>query len=135
MTMAAVQKAVYDRLNTHPGLAGVGVYDYVPQDPRSEAESFKFPYLVIGEDLVVNWDTDAETGFEYTLTIHVWSRHKGALETKQIMDEARIALNRTQLDVLGLNVLFIDCESMSVAQRDDTTYHGMMEFRLLAEEL
>ena len=135
MTMAAIQTALYSRLTSWPALATVPIYDHVPQDATPESNE-PFPFITIGEDSHENWDTDTETGLESLLRVHVWSRHEGRLEARQIQDDIRAALNRHKLAVPGCNTVILDMESAEVQRIDDgQTYHGIQEFRLLLEEL
>jgi len=61
MRQAEIQKAVFDLLVI--GVDPTPVYDDVPQGAS-------FPYVVIGDDTSIPWDTDDSVGSESTLTIH-----------------------------------------------------------------
>lgn len=135
MSFLAIQKAVYERLKSYPALATVGIYDYVVQPGEPESETFDFPYVTIGDNIHDNWDTDTESGFDSTLSISVWSRHKGRKEALTIMDSIRAALHRYELSVPGLNSIFLDCETVAISRNDDDTYHGDMDFRYLSQEV
>lgn len=80
MIAAEVQKVIYDALKTSPEIAGGRVYDIVPD----EAE---FPYVMIGQDQVVNDGNSCGDGWEVFSDIHIWSRELGFLEAKRIAAE------------------------------------------------
>jgi hypothetical protein len=121
---AEVQKAIFDKLTT--GLT-VSVYDVVPQDPT-------FPYVVIGEDTALAWDTDDSTGTDSTLTIHTWSRYQGRKETKDIMQDIYEQLNRVSLTLTAGEVIMIDYEfAETFLDSDGESRHGVMRFRILTE--
>lgn len=135
----AIQQAVYDRLRTYAPLAdvlaqhidigGPAVYDDVPQNA-------KFPYVSIGDDTLIEWDTDTELGAEATITLHVWSRERGRRETKLIQGLLYDALHRYPLPVPGMHV--IDCVwemSESFLDPDGHTRHGVSRFRIILQKL
>lgn len=130
-----LQTAIYDKLTNDSALMALitAVYDHVPQNAASEDDS-AFPYVVIGDDNVDAWDTDTETGFEFVITIHTWSRYRGRKETKQVQGAIYDALNRQSLTVTGftvLDVLFLESESFLDA--DGITRHGISEFNIKME--
>ena len=121
MKQLEIQTAVYSRLTSQ---LSETVYDDVPQDPT-------FPFVVIGDDTGIPFDTDDTTGTESTLTIHVWSRYDGRSEVKGIMSDIYDALNRHSLSVTGANT--IDCLyefGETMLDPDMETRHGVMRFRL-----
>ena len=119
-----IQQAIFARLEAE---LDTPVYDHVPQGSA-------YPYINIGEDTALQWDTDDSTGSESTLTIHTWSRQYGRRETKQIMRQIYNALHRAELDIAG--GLFVTCEwefAESFVDPDGVTRHGVMRFRILSE--
>ena len=125
-----VQVAVYQDLIAYTPLMNrvTGVYDHVPQGTA-------YPYVVIGEDTAIEWDTDTSDGVESTLTIHVWSRLKGRRETKEIMELIYDALHRAELQIEGLHSVFCYWEfSETFLDPDGETRHGVTRFRIKAEE-
>lgn len=130
----AIQKGIYDRLIAQ--LSGVGVYDHVPQGTAA-------PYVVIGEDTSVPWNTKSFDGQQYTLTLHVWDYFKaGKKSVKTIMQNVYAALHRQEsaVTVTGFRLVLLECEFTTVMQ--DTTavseidhyYHGVMRFRALVHD-
>lgn len=125
MSAAAIQKALYNALN---GAISADVYDHVTQDAA-------FPYAVIGEDVVSPWDTDTSTGYDAVVTIHVWSRYRGKKEAKDLQKKIYDLLHRQQITIAGLHLVELVLERAEVVQDPDgLTYHGVQDFRLIADE-
>lgn len=121
----ALQAAVFDRLDGYPGIDRV--YDDVPKNAN-------FPYVVIGEDTHVPFDTDDSTGCEATITIHVWSRYRGKKEAKQIQGLIYEALNREPLILEDHSLVTIEFEYSDVLlDPDGITRHGVQRFRAIVE--
>src|SRR5690554_4378261 len=98
MMALALQGAILQRLKSYSPLMAraTAVYDHVPQTAQ-------FPYVVIGDDTAIDFDTDDTTGAESTITIHVWSQKRGRKEAKQIQGDIYDALHRYELSVSGAN--------------------------------
>lgn len=123
--MTEIQMAIHAALQS----LGVDVYDDVPQGAT-------FPYVVIGEDDSIPFDTDDSTGFDTELTIHVWSRYSGMKEVKDIMSDVYSTLNRRELSVSGAHV--VDCifqHQDVLLDPDGITRHGIIRFRLTTENI
>ena len=126
---SAIQTAIYNALiaNEALGYAITAVYDHVPQDAV-------FPYVVIGSDTLIDWDTDNSTGFEATLTLHVWSRYRGLKECKDIQGLIYSALHRQPLTIDGYTALDCLCEYHEAdVDPDGLTRHGVQRFRVVFE--
>lgn len=120
----ALHKAVFDKLTAD---LATPVYDHVPPNAS-------FPYVVIGEDTHVPFDTDDSLGSESTITIHVWSRYRGKKEAKQIQGEVYDALTRQELTVEDHDLVTIEFEySDVVLDPDGQTRHGVQRFRAVVE--
>ena len=139
MSAIAIQQAVFERLSGFAGLTallaagGAGVYEYVPQSDASEQNSF-FPYVTVGDDDIEGWDTDTDDGIEATLRVHIWSRHRGRQETKEIQEQVYQALHHHGLLVAGVPVVLLHfVDSTAGPDPDGKTYHGVSTFRLLME--
>ena len=129
---AALQKAVFDRLSAHSGMPDV--YDHVPQQ-RDSGSDVPFPFISIGEDTHVPFDTDDSVGSEATITIHSWSRSKGRAEVKGIQASIREALQRVELDVEGWALITIEFDfSETFMDPDTVTRHGVQRFRVLLDQ-
>lgn len=126
-----LQTAVYDRLTSASALMALitGIHDHVPQGEE-------YPYVVIGEDLATNADTDDTLDSDHVVTVHTWSRYRGQKETKEIQQQIYSALHRKPLAV-G-NAVFVDCvqESQETFLDDDgLTRHGVQAFRVFLDDL
>lgn len=120
-----IQKAVFTRLNN---VLSIPVYDNVPDNAQA-------PYVVVGDDTLVEFDSDGASGFEATVTIHSWSVYRGRTEVKNIMGLIYDALHRAELNVQGYNLLGCDCEfSETFLESDGVTRHGVQRFRILIRE-
>ena len=117
-----LQQAVHARLT---GQITTPVYDHVPADATMS-------YVVIGEDTVSSEDDKTGALHRVTLTLHVWSRHRGRKEVKQILGEVYTALHQAPLVVSGFDLLWIrfDFED-SFIDADGITYHGVQRYRCL----
>lgn len=123
---AALQQAVYDQLSSYPSMPPV--YDDVPGDAA-------FPYVVVGEDTHIPFDTDDSLGSESTLTLHVWSRYCGKKECKEIMALIYDALTRQALVLEAHYLITIEFEYSEVLlDPDGITRHGVQRFRALVEQ-
>lgn len=125
-----LQQAIYSRLAGFAALValvGARVYDRVPP-------STAFPYVVIGDDTAVPFDTHSSVGARHTVTIHVWSRDGGRDETKRIQQAIYDALHRNALVVAGAET--VNCEwefSESFLEQDGLTRHGVMRLAVVLD--
>ena len=104
------------------------VYDYVPQGSA-------YPYVRIGNDTLVPFDCDVDTGDDITVMIHVYSRYRGSKEVQAIQKTIYDALHKKQLTVIGYNVLGVDLiYSDIIEEGDGLTRHGLQRFRVLMEK-
>lgn len=125
MKQSNIQQAIYTELATigHP------VYDHVPQVSA-------YPYIVIGDDTSIPFDTDASVGSESTLTIHVWSQYRGRLEVKDILEQIYDKLNRADIAVSGCHLVECVAEFQETyLESDGLTRHGVIRFRLIVEDI
>jgi hypothetical protein len=117
-----LQKAVYERLSA---VLDVPVYDDVP-------ENFKAPFVVIGDDVINEFDTDAESGFDVDVNISVYSTYRGREEVKKIQGEIYAALHRYPLVIQGYKYLGGDFEHANTfLESDGITRRGVQRFRSL----
>ena len=84
-----LQTAIYSALSGDSNLTstlGASVFDEVP-------DQSSYPFVALGEETVVEYDTKDLDGASHTINIHVWSQYKGAKQTKQIMDRIHTLLH------------------------------------------
>lgn len=128
----AAQQAIYTALN---GNITATVYDDVPMLPSGQPLS-NFPYVVIGGDTFLPWDTDDQLGSNITLTLHIWSRYGGMQQAKSIAGEIYALLHRANLTITGYHVIDCLCEfSEFITDPDGETRHGIVRYRLTMQEV
>jgi hypothetical protein len=116
-----IQKSIFTVLNN--GLV-VPVYDNVPDNAL-------MPYVVIGDDTLIDFDTDGKTGFEVTVTIHAWSNYRGRAQVKGLLGEIYFLLHRKDYVIIGYTLIGSDCEfEETILESDGVTRHGIQRFRL-----
>lgn len=121
----ALQKAIYTALD---GTLTGGVYDYVPPDAP-------YPYTVIGDGTEAPDDLHDNDGAEETITLHVWSRERGAKQVKTILKEIDAALHFGSLSPTGASVWTVEREFTEIMRdRDPDTgeelRHGVARYRI-----
>lgn len=130
--MVELQTALFTRLNS---VLSVPVYDAVPQAVDA-GDNSAFPYVTIGDDSSVEFDTDTSKGFDTDCTIHVWSRYRGRREVKQIQQAIYDALHLHNLSVSGYHTVMVLFQSAdSFMDADGITRHGVSVFRIVTEDL
>lgn len=133
MKIAALQQAIYDRLNSVTAItdAVTGIYTFVPQVVDSEDDS-AFPYITLGPVSVTPDDSKTDDGAQALFDVHIWSRSKSALTWRAIADDVYDALQKYDaLAVAGVTV--IDCRFDSSAEFDDpdgVTRHQIGTYRI-----
>ena len=118
-----IQTAIFEQVSS----IGYPTFDHVPQEST-------FPYIVIGDDTSVPWDTDNSLGTETTCTIHVWSRHRGRKEVKEIFRTLYEKLHRAEFPIIG--GALVECQAEfeeSFLDSDGLTRHGVIRFRLTVD--
>ncbi len=125
-----IQVSIYEELTGYyhlSSMVGDRIYDRVPQNSD-------YPYLVLGDDTSLPWDTDNTTGSENTLTLHVWSRYYGRKEVKDIMKAIYDCLHRKNIEVSGAHTVLCQHEfSESFLDPDGITTHGVIRFRIIID--
>jgi hypothetical protein len=120
-----LQEAIYNALDS---ALACGVYDFVP-------DGTAYPYVVVGSDTAIEFDTDDTNGLEVTVTIHAWSQYAGMYEVAVIMDSIYDALHNADLYVSGYNIVSCLQEySETMTESDGLTRHGVQRFRILMHE-
>ena len=123
-----LQTAIYSALSVDSNLTstlGASVFDEVP-------DQSSYPFVALGEETVVEYDTKDLDGASHTINIHVWSQYKGAKETKQIMDRIHTLLHDSSLSVSGFNLIRMQFEFSDIMRDPDgVTRHGVMRFRAI----
>jgi hypothetical protein len=124
MNQFDLQKAIYDKLTA---ALPYPVFDDVPQNQE-------YPYIAIGEDTSLQWDTDDSIGYNSTLTIHAWSRHAGRKQVKDMIAGIYSALHRQALSISGSYVVTVECAFQETfMDSDQRTRHGVARYRIITE--
>jgi hypothetical protein len=137
MPMNALQAGIYTRLAAYTALTtalgSAKIYDHVPQGTAA-------PYVVIGEDTMVDSDTKTSNGWDCTVTIHCWDYQKaGRKSVKTLMGHIYDALHKaeTSITVTGFTLVMMVCDfqqsfqETAVEGAGDHYYHGVQRFRVL----
>lgn len=128
-----VQTAIYTRLNSE---LSTNIFDDVEGLPEGKPDE-DFPYIVVGEDTSLAWDTDDTLGATVTVTLHVWSRYEGKKEVKEIMQSIYDALNRQSSNLSASGYRFVDCLfefSDVIDENDGATRHGVCRYLVTVEK-
>lgn len=121
----ALQVAIFEHLTIQ--LAPVSVFNKAPQNQAQ-------PYVLVGDDLHLPWDTDDSVGAESVLTLHIWSVQRGSKEVKTIQGQIYEALHRHELIVDGFSTITLEFESAEILEDPDgVSTHGVSKFRTLLE--
>ena len=131
----ALQAGIYTRLNNYSALTAViganKVFDHVPQGTVA-------PYVMIGDDTAIDWDTKSKFGWEFTLTIHVWDfEKKGRKSVKTLLGHVFDALHQQEANVTvsGFTLVTLRREFQQTFQetgiegQNDSYYHGVARYR------
>jgi hypothetical protein len=126
-----LQKAVIARLVSDAALTaqlgGAKIFDH----PAANA---KLPYVTLGQTASYDWSTASEDGREHLMTVHVWSRAGGRIETHSIMETVRLRLSGLTQDLVThrLVLMMLEFEDVRFDVSEDG-YHGMLRYRALTE--
>lgn len=120
-----LQEAVYRTLRQR--MPSVPVYDSVP-------DSAAFPYVVIGDDAIIDDSTKTGSGVEASLTVQVFSRALGFSEAKRIAEQVAGAITTGTLAVSGFLVAFQALEGAE-SFRDGEDRRVVVRFKFKMQEL
>ena len=131
----ALQAGIYARLIDDSALTaalgGQKVYDFVPEGTQP-------PYVLIGDDTALDWDTKDRPGWEFTLTLHAWDYEKaGRKSVKALLGLIFDALHQREADVTvtGFSLIQIRREFQTTFQeagaegQSDRYWHGVARYR------
>ena len=128
LSQFALQTAIYSKLSNDSNLTsvlGASVFDDIP-------ENTPYPYVQLGEDDASDYSTKDQNGSEVAVNIDIWSRYRGSLEAKNIMDRIHTLLHDSSLSVTGSNFINMRFEfSDIIRDPDGITRHGVMRFRAI----
>lgn len=121
-----LQQSLFARLSGDERLSSkvTGVYDYVD-------ENTPYPYVTIGDPVVVPFSTKTSKGEETTVTIHCFSDYKGKKEAYEILTLILQSISRELLTVNGFTLFRMELERMTVfPDINNEVYHGIVTFKI-----
>lgn len=127
----AIQAAIYTALSSDPAIFALvgssGVFD-------TRSTPILFPSISIGDDTAKDFDTCTSDGQETTVTIHTWSQSAGRKEVKSLMSNVYRILHKSNLSVVGQNLILMRCEfAQTYLDPDGITFHGVQRFRTITQ--
>ena len=129
-SMYQVQEAVYEVLNGDSTLGALitGVYDFVP-------EGTAFPYVTLGNNTAIDYDTKTVQGQEITMVVGIWSQSEDRIPLIKIGQRIHELLHRQTFTVTGKNLINSWCEfEEPVRDPDGHTMHHIMRFRIIVTD-
>lgn len=128
-----LQKLIYDTLRNDAGVMAQvsGVYDSVPDNPWGAKQA----YISFGPVDVVEDDAECIYGATHAFQIDCWSRKKGSVHCKQIVDAVKKALHDKSADLgdYGLAQMRVTMRRV-FADPDGVTTHGVVTVEADIEE-
>jgi hypothetical protein len=127
--LQSVQEAVFTKLSGAVGLTDLApVFQHVPQDTQP-------PMVIIGNIDSENIGTKGEQLEEVTIEVISIYRGSGRAALLDIMHQVRVALDRQELTLAGVEFDTPDYVSASAdgPAEDGTTYVGISTFTINAE--
>ena len=128
-----VQLSLYNALVANAELVDLapgGIYDHVPGSNESS-----YPRVTLGDDTLLDWDTDTSFGADMTCTIHVWSTEAGRKEAKVILAKIAEILHEQDLTIDGFDLVYMRREFEEVLTlQDGATRHGIARYRIVVQE-
>lgn len=124
----ALQCALFQRikaLSTHPVSDGT-------------EEMTDFPYIKMGETMVISWSDKSKPGTSVLQTFHFWSQYNGRKECLEMMDEVLKTITEGWMPDLGTDFRVVHQELDGqdvIVDLDGTTRHGILRMKYLIEEL
>lgn len=133
----SIQSSIYDSLTNNVDVSSAvkGVYDHVIQEKKGESTR-PYPYIVIGQDSLAQFDTDTSYGAQGSIAIHVWSRSPGWKEIKDIQGLIYNALHNSNLNIPGYSFVSMlwDSTPEPFTDIDGVTGHGVIIFNITLDE-
>lgn len=130
----ALQAAIHARLLADPACkAALG--DPVRLFDRTPATA-AFPFAVHHRIETRANDASLQDGAEHAVTLHVFSRHGGALEARAAIEAIRASLHRAALTLAGHRLVLLLATFSDVLRIDDgRTFQGVLRLKAVTEPL
>lgn len=129
----ALQTKIFDLLRADATLQGLlggatpRIYDWIPDNPT-------YPLVAVGDIVCVDFGTHTSSGFEATLSIHVFTQSAGRKDALTIM--ARVYQLLHEVDLAVTNFPTLSCREASrevIREEDGKTHHGICRYRILID--
>ncbi|MDA7028456.1 DUF3168 domain-containing protein [Bacillus sp. CLL-7-23] len=120
-----LQTAIFKRLSSDKELNAriTGVFDAVSKGQKK-------PYVTMGDDDVMPFDTKTSAGEEINVILHCWSDYNGKKEAMEILDLILQALTKQPLQIEGFSLCRSTLRGMQViTDIDGYTKHGILRMR------
>lgn len=129
----ALRQALAGALNAHAPLVAVlggpKTYDVAP---RAAA----FPYVTLGDAQGADWSTATSRGVEHQVTLHVWSQAAGQKEAHVVAGELLAAMETLPVSLAGHRLINARFSTLDIRREaDGKTWHGVVRFRAVTEEI
>lgn len=121
----AIQKAIYEKLSE-------GTYKVVEVLPRDDS----FPFIQIGEDVLMDDDTKTHHRTNHSITLHTWSKSLSSVEAKEMNDYVMNAM-RDGFTVEGYTLENIELELLTTVREKGDNYnifHGIVQYQFTLSE-
>lgn len=126
MVIASIelQKAIYSKLSEQ-----YSVFDALPLDAP-------MPYIVIGEEQLLNNDTKTEGRTKHIVTIHTWSNKQSSAEIKTMNNYVVKSINEN----LMVNGFIVDIATLDMTttikmlEQNSYVYHGVSQISITLTE-
>lgn len=117
-----LQAAIYTAVSA---AVSCDVFDHMPAGAN-------YPFVVIGDDDMLDWSTKGSTGRSITHHVHAYAKGRGKASLKALRQQVVGALDRQTLSLAshGLVELVMDF-SQVIDDPDPLVQHAVMRFRAL----
>lgn len=122
--MFELQKGIFQNLTSNPSLTAkvTGVFDSVEEDQA-------FPYITIGEPIMMPLETKQKFGEELSIVIHAWSAYSGKKEAIDILNLCLASLS-TRMTLDGFTVRKVHVDEIRVFDdADPRIKHGIARMK------
>ncbi|AOY76917.1 DUF3168 domain-containing protein [Clostridium formicaceticum] len=128
MILSNFQRGMYELLIANKEI-DCGVYDFIAEDED-------MPFIVIGEDRAIDWNTKTWDGKEITTTIHIWAEKRSISHTKKLLDLIESTL-KTDFEKDEYKYEYHSTGTIEVTRETVELVHGIIEltYRIKKEVL
>lgn len=131
-----LQAAVYTALSSDAAISAMtaAVTDWT-------SDTTPFPFIQLGADTAIDFDSLSFFGQDHTMTIHTWDRpnatssgSNGRKTIKTLMGHVYRVLHLAQLTMPTQRMVRCRCEYNDTSlDPDGVTYHGVQRFRIITQ--